>query len=117
MIDEHIKHKFLQKIIDDTKSGNLLWDRNWSADSEYGVGYIYNAIIKDNTIIEIFRYRNDNFNMGDVLPSFKLYIGKHSSLYTSTNNDPCHRLLTNICILIDSIIQNDSDQIILEYLE
>ena len=117
MIDESVKHKFLQKITDETKSGNLLWDRKWSDDTEYGIGYIYNAVLKNNNIIEIFRYRNDSFTMGDVLPTFKLYIGKHSVQYTSTNNDTCHKLLTNICILVDSIIQNDSDQVILEYLE
>ena len=116
MIDENVKHKFLQKIIDETKSGILIWDRKLSP-SEYGIGYTYSAVLKNENIIEIFRYRKDSFTMGDVLPSFKLYVEKHNSQYLSDNNDACHKLLTNICILVDSIIQNDSDQVILEYLE
>ena len=117
MIEENVKIKFLQKIIDETKSDNLLWNRKWSADSEYGIGYIYGAVLKNNNTIEIFRYRNESFSMGDVLPFFKLYVGKHNSQYTSTSNDSCHKLLTNICMLVDSTIQNDSDQVILDYLK
>jgi hypothetical protein len=117
MINENDKCNFLHKIIDETKSGKLSWVRNWSAEPEYGTGYIYSAVIKNNINLEIFRYRNDNFMMGDVLPSFKLYVGNHNSKYISEQNDSCHKLLINICILIDSIIQNDSDQIILDYLK
>jgi len=117
MIEENDKRNFLQKVIDETKSGKLSWERKWSADPEYGAGYIYRAAIKDNNVIEIFRYRNNSFTMGDVLPSFKLYVNGHTSQYISKQNDSCHKLLTNICILIDSIIQNDSDQVILDYLK
>ena len=117
MIGENEKYNFLQKVIEETKSGKLTWERKRSADSEYGTGYIYNAAIKNDVILEIFRYRNDNFTMGDVLPSFRVYVGAHNSHYKSEQNDSCHKLLTNICILIDSIIQNDSDQVILEYLK
>ena len=117
MIEENNKHDFLQKIIDETKSGKLSWERKWSTDREYGNGYIYSAVIRNNIILEIFRYRNDNFMMGDVLPSFRLYVGNHISQYSSKQSEQCHKLLTNICILIDSIIQNDSDQVILDYLK
>jgi hypothetical protein len=116
MINENDKYNFLQKIIDETKSGKLIWKRNLMINPEYGTGYIYSVLIKENINLEIFRYRNDNFTMGDVLPSFRLYVSNHNSNYISEQNDACHKLLTNICILIDSIIQNDSDQVILEYL-
>jgi len=117
MLEENDKCNFLHKIIEETKSGKLLWERSRSADPEYGNGYIYNASIKKDVTLEIFRYCNNNFTMGEVLPSFRLYVGKHSSHYRSEQNDSCHKLLTNICILIDSIIQNDSNQIILDYLK
>ena len=117
MIGETDKRNFLQKIIDETKSGKLSWERKWATDPEYGSGYIYSANLKNDCIIEIFRYRNSSFMMGDVLPSFRLYVGTHNSQYTSKQNDDFHKLLTNICILTDSIIQNDSDQVILEYLK
>ena len=117
MIEEAVKLSFLQKLIGETNSGILTWDRKWSADIEYGAGYIYSAVLDDGVHIEIFRYRNSSFTMGEVLPSFKLYVGAHNTKYISANNDACHKLLEEICNLADSVIQNGSDKIILDYLK
>jgi len=117
MVQEKTIHEFLHKIIDRTKSGKLVWERNWLPDSEYGMGYTYNAALKSDVNIEIFRYCSNGFVMGDVLPSFKLQVGKHNSQYTCKNNDSCHKVIINICILIDSIIQNDSDRVITDYIK